>query len=174
MTDEKTNPKIKMVYVGPSTTSDKKVGAVFYPLTDEQFRDKRLPDDLPAERLYTSVKGIGRPGTIYEYEYPEDKPTSIFPGTRRYAGFLENDPRVMQWQAEQDAFHVAKTLEQQEKKGKNRNLVQEQLAPIKVAYHKMVGHQRAAFLAQVIGYVTGRVTKEDEKRAQRTPSWDDE
>jgi len=49
----------------------------------------------------------------------------------------------------------------QEKKGKNTNLIQRQLALLKVAYGHMVGHQRVAFLAQIIGYVTGRVTKAD-------------
>jgi hypothetical protein len=43
--------------------------------------------------------------------------------------------------------------------------IQRRLAPLKIAYNGMVGHQRAAFLAQIIGYITGRVTKADERRA---------
>ena len=71
--------------------------------------------------------------------------------------FFNNDLRVIQWQANHDAFFAAQELDRQEKKGKNKNLIQRQLVPIKVAYNNMIGHQRAAFLAQVIGYINGVV-----------------
>jgi hypothetical protein len=32
---------------------------------------------------------------------------------------------------------------------------------LKVAYSKMVGHQRTAFLVEIIAYITGRVTMAD-------------
>jgi hypothetical protein len=67
---------------------------------------------------------------------------------------------------EDDAFFAAQELERQEKKGKNTNLIHRQLAPLKVTYSKMVGHQRAVFLSQIISYVTGRVTKQDLRWAE--------
>ena len=99
--------------------------------------------------------------TIYQFECKPDNETSIFGNARHWVGFLDNDPRVVQWQATHDAFFAGQELERQEKQGRNTNLIQRQLAPLKVAYNQMIGHRRAAFLAQIIGYVTGRVTKAD-------------
>jgi hypothetical protein len=149
--EEEPNPKVKLVYIGPCTTSDKKLGGMFLPITDEQLREKRLPDTLPQERIYGGKvpKLVGRPGTIHEFQCKPENDSSIFGDTRRYVGFLENDPRVVEWQANHDAFFAAEKLKRQEKKGKNRNLIHRHLAPLKVAYNKMVGHQRAAFLAQI-------------------------
>jgi hypothetical protein len=162
------NPKVKLVYIGPCTTSDNKLGSVFLPVTDEQFREKRLPEELPPERVYGGKvpKLVGRPGSIYEFECKAENQGTIFGDTRRWVGFLDNDPRVVQWQANHDAFFAAQELERQEKKGKNKNLIQRQLAPLKVAYGKMVGHQRGVFLAQIIGYIIGRVTKADLRWAE--------
>jgi hypothetical protein len=117
---------------------------------------------------------VGRPGTIYEFECKAENEGSIFGDTGHWVGFLDNDPRVVQWQANHDAFFAAEELKRQEKKGKNRNLIQRQLAPLKVAYGHMVGHQRAAFLAQIIGYITGRVTKADLRWAEDADTAEDE
>ena len=174
--EKKPNPKVKLVFVGPCTTTDKKLGGMFVPITDEQLQDRRLPEALPPERIYGGKvpKQVGRPGTIYEFDCDPEKETTIFGNTGRYVGFLENDPRVVQWQANHDAFFAAEELKRQEKKGKNRNLIQRQLAPLKVAYSKMVGHQRAAFLAQIVGYITGRVSKDDERWAEGADTDEDD
>lgn len=166
--EKKPNPRLLLVYKEPTVLSDKKVGCIFLPLTAEEFEAKRLPDELPRERLYggTVPKGIGRPGSIYEFEYPEGEEGTIYPTTRRWLGFLSNDPRVVEWQAKHDAFHIDQERQREEKKGKTTNLIQRQLAPLKLAYAGMVGHRRAAFLAEIIGYVTGRVTTEDTKLAK--------
>ena len=164
---EKPNPKVKLVYIGPCTTTDKKLGGMFLPITDEQLQEKRLPERFLLSGFYGGKipRLSGRPGTIYEFEHQPDNESTIFGNTRRWVGFLDNDPRVIGWQASHDAFFAAQELERQEKRGKNTNLIQRRLAPLKVAYNGMVGHQRAAFLAQIIGYVTGRVTKADERWA---------
>ena len=166
---EKPHPKIYLVYVGPCETADGKLGAKFIKLTDAQFKQKRLPEVTPDERVYSGTvpKGVGRPGTIYQFEVKDDDENTIYGTTRSFAGFLENDPRVMDWQAICDTFHHAKMLVAQKKKGKNKNLVQERLAPLKVLYSQMVGRNRVVLLAQIIGYVTGRVTNEDMKLAAR-------
>jgi hypothetical protein len=165
---EAPNPKVKLVYIGPCTTSDEKLGGLFLPITSEQVKEKRLPEVLPPERVYGGKipKLVGRPGTIYEFECKAESENTIFGNARRWVGFLENDPRVVQWQANHDAFFAAQELQRQEKKGKNTNLIQRQLAPLKVAYGRMVGHHRAVFLAQIISYITGRVTKADLQRAE--------
>jgi hypothetical protein len=162
------NPKVMLVYIGPCMTSDEKLGGMFLPISPEQLREKRLPDELPQERIYGGKipKLVGRPGTIYEFESKADNENTIFGNTRRWVGFLDNDPRAIQWQANHDAFFAAQELERQEKKGKNTNLIQRQLAPLKVAYGRMVGHQRAVFLSQIIGCITGRVTKADLRWAE--------
>lgn len=174
--EKQPNPKVKLVYIGPCTTSEGKFGAIFLPITEEQLREKRLPDTLPQERIYGGKvpKFVGRPATIYEFECNPENETSIYGDTRRYVGVLDNDPRAIEWQANHDAFFAADELKRQEKKGKNKNLIQRQLAPLKVTYNKMVGHQRAAFLAQVIGYITGRVSKSDERWAEGADTDEDE
>ena len=117
--EEVPNPKVMLVYIGPCTTTDKKLGGMFLPITDEQLRDKRLPDELPQERIYGGKipKLVGRPGSIYEFECKADNDSTIFGNTRRWVGFLDDDPRVVQWQAKHDAFFAAQELERQEKKG---------------------------------------------------------
>lgn len=174
--DEKPNPKVKLVYIGPCTTSDEKLGGIFLPITDEELRERRLPENLPQERIYGGKvpKLVGRPGTIYEFEHSPEKESTIFGNTGRFVGFLENDPQVVHWQANHDAFFAAEELKRQEKKGKNKNLIQQRLAPLKIAYSKMVGHQRAVFLAQIIGYITGRVSKADERLAEEADTGEDE
>ena len=156
-------PKVKLVYTGPCRTTDDKLGGIFLPITDEQLREKRLPDELSQERIYGGKipKLVGRPGSIYEFDCKTENENTIFGDTRCWVAFLDNDSRVVQWQANHDAFFAAEELKRQEKRGKNKNLIQRQLAPLKVAYGKMVGHRRAAFLAQMIGYITGRVTNAD-------------
>ena len=120
--EKKPNPKVKLVFVGPCTTTDKKLGGMFVPITDEQLQDRRLPEALPPERIYGGKvpKQVGRPGTIYEFDCDPEKETTIFGNTGRYVGFLENDPRVVQWQANHDAFFAAEELKRQEKKGKKQ------------------------------------------------------
>ena len=174
--DQQARPKVKLVYIGPCTTTDEKLGGMFLPITDEQLVEKRLPEELPQERIYGGKipKLVGRPGTIYEFECKADNENTIFSDTRHWVGFLDDDPRVIQWQANHDAFFAAQEVKRQEKKGKNTNLIQRQLAPLKVAYGKMVGHQRAAFLAQIIGYVTGRVTQADLRWAEGGDTDDEE
>ena len=49
---EKPNPKVRLVYIGPCTTTDQKLGGMFLPITEEQLREKRLPETLPQERVY--------------------------------------------------------------------------------------------------------------------------
>ena len=173
---EAPRPKVKLVYIGPCTTTDQKLGGMFLPITDEQLVEKRLPEELPQERIYGGKipKLVGRPGTIYEFECKAENENTIFSDTRRWVGFLDNDPRVIQWQANHDSFFASQEVKRQEKKGKNTNLIQRQLAPLKVAYGKMVGHQRAAFLAQIIGYVTGRVTQADLRWAKGADTDEDD
>ena len=152
-------PRIMLVYIRPCTLSDGKVGAEFAVIDDQQFADKCLPDPLPALRVYGGdlPKKVGRPGSIYSFEYGVDEThLSLYPGTSSWAGFLENDDRVQEWQMEHDTFYAAIEAERLEKKGKQRNVVHEQLLPIKVAYSKARGRQRAALLALVIGYITGQ------------------
>ena len=170
------NPTVVLVYIGPCTTADQKLGGVFLPVSEEQLRSKRLPEELPKERIYGGrlPKQVGRPGSVYSFEYKPDNPGTIYPDTRRWVGFLENDPRAVQWQANHDSYFAALELKRQETKGKNTNLIQRRLAPVKLAYSRLVGHQRAVFLAQVIGYLTGRVSKADLRQAEGMDSDEDD
>jgi hypothetical protein len=157
------NPKIKLVYVGVCMTTDGKRGGRFLPITDEQVAEGALPNQLPEEMVFSwkLASQCGRPGTIYDFKCPPDKVgQSIFTDTRRYAGRLKNDDRVLQWQVEHDAFLMQQELESREKKEKAVNEIHEQLKPICSAYRSLVGRQRTVFLAQIIAFVTGAGGKE--------------
>jgi hypothetical protein len=152
------NPKIKLVYVGVCMTTDDKRGGKFLPITDEQMKEGLLPATLPEEKVFAwkVASQCGRPGTIYQFESPPDKVgQSIFPDTRRYCGRLENDDRVLKWQAEHDAFLMWQELESREKKGKATNEIHEQLQPIRAIYRSLPGRQKTVFLAQIVAFVTG-------------------
>ena len=113
------NPKIKLVYIGVCMMSDGKRGGRLLPITDEQAREGTLPATLPEEDVFSwKVASLcGRPGTIYEFETPPDKVGHrIFPDTRRYCGRLDNDDRVLKWQAEHDAFLMHKSWRQGRKR----------------------------------------------------------
>jgi hypothetical protein len=157
------NPKIKLVYIGVCLTTEDKRAGRFMPITEEQVAEGAMPDQLPEEKVFSwkLASQCGRPGTIYEFECPPDKVgQSVFPDTRRYGGRLENDDRVLQWQAEHDAFLMRQELESREKKEKVVNEIHEQLKPIRAAYRSLVGRQRTVFLAQIIAFVTGAGGKE--------------
>jgi len=161
---EQPNPKIKLVYIGACTMSDEKRGGKFLPITDEQVKEGALPATLPDQCIFSwKVAGqCGRPGTIYEFECPPDKVgQSIFPDTRRYCGRLTNDDRVLQWQAEHDAFLMQKELESREKKEKATNELHDQLQPVRAVYRSLRGRQRTVFLAQIIAFLTGAGGKEE-------------
>lgn len=152
------NPKIKLVYLRVCRTTDGKRGGRFVPVTDEQVRDGALPKALPEEKVFGwKVASLcGRPGTIYEFECPPDKVgQSIFPDTRRYCGRLDNDDRVLRWQAEHDAFLMQQELEAKEKKEKGTNEIHEHLKPIRTIYRSLRGRQRTVFLAQIVAFLTG-------------------
>ena len=152
------NPKIKLVYIGVCMMSDGKRGGRFLPITDEQAKEGTLPATLPEEDVFSwKVASLcGRPGTIYEFETPPDKVgQSIFPATRRYCGRLDNDDRVLKWQAEHDAFLMQQELAAREKKEKATNELHDQLAPAQAIYRSLHGRQRTVFLAQIIAFVTG-------------------
>ena len=106
---KKPNPKVKLMFVGPCITDDEKLGGKFIPITDEQLRERRLPEALPQERVYGGKipKQVGRPGTIYEFDCDPENETTIYGNTGSWVGFLENDPRVVQWQTNHDAFFAA-------------------------------------------------------------------
>ncbi len=164
MTTENPNPKIKLVYIGACTMGDEKRGGKFLPITDEQVKEGALPTTLPDQSIFSwkVASQCGRPGTIYEFECPPDKVgQSIFPDTRRYCGRLENDDRVLKWQAEHDAFLMQKELESRERKEKATNDLHDQLQPVRAVYRSLRGRQRTVFLAQIIAFVTGAGGKEE-------------
>lgn len=170
------NPKKLLVYVGPCMLqvevkgkTKSQLGATFYLITEDEFKAGRLEDRQPVEQNYggKTPKAIGRPGTVYEFEHPKGDTTRIYSNTRSYKGFLENEPRCSEWQARADAFAIEQKMVAMEKAGKSRNLIHEHLAPIKLAYSEMVGHNRHAFLAMVIAYITGKMSNEDFKLAAK-------
>lgn len=151
------NPKIKLVFVGACVLNTKKKGGVFYRISDEEIARGVMADELPREMVFGwDIAGkCGRPGTIYEFETPPDKAdgSSIFGGTMRFQSRLKSDDRVLEWQVKHDALLRELDMKAREKSEKNRDLVQEQLEPLRVVYRGLSAARRAAFLAKVIHYM---------------------
>jgi hypothetical protein len=172
MTEEnKPNPRKLLVLIGPYLGDKDKIGASFALATNEQLQAGRLGEDIGEAQHYGSkammdrVGTFNRPGTVYSVEYDANNPGTIYPSTMNYAGFLENDPRKVEWQAQASLFRAELELKKREKKNAGRNAMKEALAPVKIAYNNLIGRNRALYLAEAVAYITGRVTKEDEKMA---------
>jgi hypothetical protein len=108
-------------------------------------------------RVYSSIKGLGRPGAIYDVECDANKDSTIYSGTLRYIGVWDDEAQVVEWQARHDATQAADRARRRHNREAKRNFVEEQLGPIRKAYWKCSGLERAALLAQVVGYITGRL-----------------
>lgn len=151
------NPKIRLVFAGICLLTDGNRGGIFYPITNEQFEDGKLPAQLPDPRVFGwKVAGhCGQPGTIYEFESPPERVgQSIYADTQSFIGRLTADDRVIQWQAEHQATTLRLEAESREKAEKRTDLVKEQLTPLRIAYRSMVPRQRAAFLTQIMIFLT--------------------
>ena len=154
--NEQQNPKMKLVFAGVCELTSGKRGGTFYPITEEQIERGKLPKAIPEEKIFSWEVGraCGRPGAIHEFEYPAERPNSIYPNSRRFLGRLSKDDRVIAWQAKHDAFLAHAEMLAKEKIEKNVNLIQEQLEPLRIVFRSLSPRSRAAFLGQIIAYLT--------------------
>ena len=130
MTTERPIRRSSSSYIGACTMADEKRGGKSSSRSPMSMSTS-APYYLDPDQSIFSWKVAslcGRPGTIYQFDCPPDKVgQSIFPDTRRYCGRLENDDRVLRWQAEHDAFLMQKELESRERKEKATNELRRQL-----------------------------------------------
>lgn len=92
-----------------------------------------------ARRVYITVRNMCRPGGVFTFECDADNTGTIYPDTNRYQGQWHDETEILKWQAEHDAARTADTARKRRKKETGRNLVHEQLEPLRAAYRKSVG-----------------------------------
>lgn len=152
--DKEERGKVTLIYAGSRMNSNKKLFQCFYKVNDDGTHEEDY-------RSYSKIKGVGRPGGVYEFDCEKDNDSTIFPGSKRYVRHWaeeEDSPEedeVLQWQTQHDAAHVADRARKREKKDTSRNLLRERLRPIRDAYIKSVGWERKAIVAEVVAYITG-------------------
>lgn len=152
--DEKKRSKVTLVNAGTRVDSNNKLWLCFYKVNDDGTREEK-------HRSYSKVKGLGRPGGVYEFDCDADDDSTIYPGSVHYVRFWaekQDSPKedeVLQWQMKHDAAHVADRARKRQKKDTSRNLIRERLRPIRDAYVKSVGWERKAIVAEVVAYITG-------------------
>lgn len=154
MADKKKPPKndVILVYIGVRANKNKLVQCFYKVLLGGTHEGDR--------RAYTKLKNLGRPGGVYSYELDAEDESSIYPATQKYIRFWgseEGSPEeaeTVEWQALHDAANIADRARKRQKKETSRNLIQERLEPIRAAYHKSVGWERKALIAEVVAYIT--------------------
>lgn len=146
--------KVTLVFAGVREGEKRKLWQCFYKVCDDNSVEKE-------SRAYTKLKGLGRPGGMYEMDCDAEKESTIYPGTMRYVGFLDDDALVTQWQAQHDAAQAADRARRRQARETGQNLIHEHLEPIRKAYAKCTGLERSALIAQVVAYVTGRTAPHD-------------
>jgi hypothetical protein len=149
-------PKALFVFVAECTMSDKKAGAEFVRVTQEEY--EQGDKDAAARRTCIFGKnavGVGQPGNVYEFDI-EEKETglSIYPGTKRYVGQWPNKEQRLEWQAKHRAFVNHREAQALEKKEASQSLLDECLGPMREQYRKLPHPRKQAFLAAVLYYIT--------------------
>lgn len=159
MTNEETSEEkvdeehgtVTLVYAGKRIGLKNKYFHTFYRVNDDGTRDT-------ASRYYAKINGLGRPGGVYEFDYARDSERTLYPGTMRYVRHWANEGKaeeedVLQWQLRHTAIHVAERARRRGKKETNRDLLRDQLQPIRDVYIESAGWERKAILAEVVAYI---------------------
>ena len=146
--------KVTLVYAGARVGHNNKLFQCFYKVNDDGTHEED-------HRSYSKIKGLGRPGGVYEFDCDADEEGTIYPGSKRYVRhWAENEDspeedEALKWQTKNDAANIADRARKREKKDTSRNLLRERLKPIRDAYVKSVGWERKAIVAEVVAYITG-------------------
>lgn len=138
---------IQLAYAGRGQMSGGKIGVRFFPLNDDgtvNLEKQHLYEKKLFKHLFI--------GGVWEFQMTEDG--SIFPKKKKYIKEVTNKELLIEWEAE-DAL-VETELEMVRKKKEHITAFEKALSPLREEYHKKLGRiQRAAFLAQIIAYVSG-------------------
>lgn len=95
-----------------------------------------------------------RAGNIYEFQYPEKEPTSIFPKSGQYKGMFHSKELVARLQAEEDAQRLDFAIRKAEAKNSKRKVYLELLEPLRRAYWGMNPTEKAVFCGRVMKALT--------------------
>ncbi len=152
VTQEKPRIKLRVAYVGECLTTEKEK-ATRWALLGEG-------DVVKSYLVYTSKylrKLKPSIGEIRTLDATDDKGSSIFPESSRYVGTLPHThTERMTWDSEATTKEVEEELERRRKKETEAESLKASLALAHEQYGRIIGsRRRAAFLAQVIQYVTG-------------------
>lgn len=148
MAEEKRG-SVALVFAGVRETSNKKLAQCFYKVLTDGSHEKK-------QRSYTKIKAVGRPGGMYQFDCDAEDDSTVYPASMSYTGYWDDEDTVCEWQARHDAANSAARARRRQKRETGRNIIHERLEPIRDAYHKCVGMERNALLAQVVAYISGR------------------
>jgi hypothetical protein len=126
------------------------------PLAEQPRRD---PSDHTFERhaylQKTRNLAPGRPGMVWDFDVErDDEAISVMTANREHVGTWPYADDVARWQLMTDHCHTALKRKRESRKERRRNHWQERLDPVRELYQSTRTVDRAAFLAQVIEYIT--------------------
>jgi len=161
------HPKVTMLYLGQYVGLEGKVLYRWCTLPEDwrMYEDRVVVVDEGVLRVFSVKPSMARAGSVYTFEYPADKPSSIFTNSARYQGLFPNRSEVARLQVLDDAAKLDLECQRAEKRGKSRKVYLEILEPLRLAYWKMGPTERMVMVAKVVNAITGhrmlRATKED-------------
>lgn len=123
-----------------------KVAVELY-LLDEQGRI-----DKKQVKLYLASKFAAKPGYVYTWKISDDG-TSYYPKSVTFVRSWGDPKEQAAWYAEARAFQVAADTARIAKQETTRNLIEEQLAPLREAYWATNHQGRIALKALVLHYL---------------------
>jgi hypothetical protein len=109
----------------------------------------KVPSEWTRRAFKKALAPGSRPGAVYEFVASKDGKT-VYPGTKRFLGLWPNADDVVIWRSVFDAEKLARDALAREKKEAGRNCMFERLEPIRTAYWRLEGRERAAFLTRVM------------------------
>ncbi len=148
---------IVLVYVGVQSLylkghKEPQVVHAYRTVEGDDWKDGTLAGD---DGIWQKPLFTGRPGTVYALQRDADKPgVSVITNTAKWLGTWPDKALVTLWQIEHDAVRVEIDAKREREKAGRRNYGYEALDPFREAYWKASIRERAALLANVIGYIT--------------------
>lgn len=153
---ETPRPSILLLYLGLYQGA-KKVVSRWRMVTEQEYKTGKLNTDAPAlsnDRLYErKTAKWARPGQVYRVDTDPEAPTTIYVSTLRFIGDWPTPDDRVRWAAE--AKEIEMELDAQAAQKAADDPLVEQLAPVRAAYRRAVGHNKSRLLAAVVEIIVG-------------------
>jgi hypothetical protein len=157
MTDTMTkNPTMLMICLG-LVPGQKKPLSKWFQVSEEEFKTGTIgPGAMltDRERLYEAKTAkLADAGQVFRVEYKADEPTTIYPRTLTFLGLWPDVNQRVLWAAE--AREVRMVMDAQKQQRNTDDALVAQLKPVREAYRRAIGANKARLLASVVAIITG-------------------